>query len=374
MTVLLTGATGMIGRYLLKELLLSGVDIAVLVRATDEAHAQRRVGEICSYWEQRLGYKLPRPRCLVGDLAAPGCGLTNRDLGWLRNHCGEIISNAASMQFQSTHQEDEPYRTNVGGARHIMGLCREAWIEQVHYVSTAYVCGKRNGVIYEDELACGQDFHNDYERSKFEAEQYLRIHARDSTLTVYRPSILVGDSETGHTTSFYSLYQYLRFTWVLSQMADRDADGRWHYPVRLNFTGDEELNVVPVDWVAQAIAHLVTDRRHHGRTYHLTAPEPITTESFEAVLAKFFNYYGVEFVGPSLVRSSLSDLEKRFYDYVAIYAPYLFNNVAFDRTNTEACLNRLLCPPVSEEMLARLFRFAVRTSFGRRLCDTEWAY
>src|SRR5262249_37673737 len=154
-------------------------------------------------------------------------------------------------------------------------FCREVGLRDLHHVSTAYVCGLRAGPIREDEdLDGGQGFRNDYEQSKFEAERLVRAAPFLDRLTVYRPALIVGASRTGYPSSYPGLYPYLQFAWVLLRYMQPGPDGRYFVPVRLNLTGEEPRNLVPVDWVSAVIAHLVQRPEHHGRTYHLTPPVP----------------------------------------------------------------------------------------------------
>ncbi len=136
-------------------------------------------------------------------------------------------------------------------------------------VSTAFVCGDRAGPVAEEELDCGQGFHNDYERSKFEAERRVRT-ARGLHPTVYRPSVIVGDSVTGFTSSYHGPYRFLELGTRLAA-PPRLPGSPQRLPLRLPFSGDEPRNLVPVDWVARAIVRIVGQPWWHGRTYHLVA-------------------------------------------------------------------------------------------------------
>jgi thioester reductase-like protein len=98
--------------------------------------------------------------------------------------------------------------SNLTGTRNLLQLCRETGVRQFDHVSTAYVCGKRPGPVFERELDCGQTFRNDYERSKCEAEKLVRAAAHLDRVTVYRPAIIVGDSRTGYTTAYHGPYAY----------------------------------------------------------------------------------------------------------------------------------------------------------------------
>jgi len=113
--VFLTGATGLLGRYLLKDLTVAGVPMAVLVRPSRRATAQHRVENVMCYWDGLLGRALPRPVVLEGDITEPDLGLDARGMRWVAENCTCMLHNAASLTFQSTSSQSEPWRSNVGG-------------------------------------------------------------------------------------------------------------------------------------------------------------------------------------------------------------------------------------------------------------------
>ena len=109
----------------------------------------------------------------------------------------------------------EPWRTNLDGTRHMLELCEHVGIRDIHYVSTAYVAGMQTGVVQESSLAAGQTFRNDYEASKFEAESLVRNATFPEHVTVYRPAVICGDSQTGYTNTYHGLFVYLRLMAML---------------------------------------------------------------------------------------------------------------------------------------------------------------
>ncbi len=185
--VLLTGVTGLVGRYLVRDLLQANVRLAVLVRPSRRQTARQRMETLLAEWEEELGHSLPRPVVLEGDISEPDLGLDPAALRWISEHCDSIIHNAASLQFVATSKESEPWRSNVQGVKHVLDVCQQAGIRQFHHVSTAYVCGLREGLILESELDVGQTLSNDYEQSKVEAEKLVRSAPFIDSLTVYRP-------------------------------------------------------------------------------------------------------------------------------------------------------------------------------------------
>src|SRR5262249_9435936 len=167
--------------------------------------------------------RLPRPEeCLEGDITAAGLGLDAAARKWLANRRPQVLHSAASLTFFGKDRTRDPWLSNLTGTANVLELCRETGLRRLHYVSTAYVCGRRRGVIAEADLDCGQDFRNDYEHCKFEAEKLVRSADFLDCLTVYRPAVVIGDAVTGYTSTYHGLYSYLYFAWMLSQYADRE--------------------------------------------------------------------------------------------------------------------------------------------------------
>jgi thioester reductase-like protein len=364
--VLLTGGTGLLGSYLLRDLLSRAVPIAVLARPKGKDSAAARVEQVLAHWDAELGRRLPRPLVLEGDVTSPGLGLDAAARGWAADRRPAVLHGAASLTFVGADRAREPWLSNLTGTANVLAFCRDARLRELHYVSTAYVCGTRPGPVREDDPDYGPAFRNDYERSKSEAEGLVRSADFLDRVTVYRPAIIVGDWRTGYTTTYHGLYPYLHFAWILSRHAPREADGRWHAPVRLNLTGNERRNLVPVDWVSAALTELLLNSRHHGRTYHLTPTEPTTAREIEEAMAAHFNYYGPTFVGPDGLAGGMNELEEAFYAQVEQYAPYWSAEPAFDATNTRAALPGLPCPRVDRACLHRLIDFAIADQWGKR--------
>ena len=144
----------------------------------------------------------------------------------------------------------------------MLELARQCGVNHFQYISTAYVCGKRDQVVLESELDVEQEFRNVYEVSKFEAEKLVRASDCFETITVYRPGVVVGDSETGYTSTYHGLFLYLRLFAMLVPEQKRNEQGLFETSIRLPMDGDEPRNLVPVDWLAKTIAHLTLSLIH----------------------------------------------------------------------------------------------------------------
>ncbi len=360
--ILLTGATGLLGRYLLRDLLLADVPVAVVVRGNRRHSAESRVAALMGTWEDLLQRELPRPYVLEGDICEPNLGLDDSAKLWIEKNCDTVLHNAASLSFIATSEDGEPYRSNVRGTENVLELCRDTGIHDFHHVSTAYVCGLRHGTILETELDVGQQFSNPYEESKVQAETLVRKAEFLSPPTVYRPAIIVGDSKTGFTSTFHGFYACLELAHrLVSSMNSLGED-----KVRISLDGTETKNFIPVDWVSSVISFLVTHPQHHGQTFHLTPRQRVTVAMIRDVLGGAHGFHGGEFSGYDKPIENPSEIERLFYEHIRVYNSYWRDDPQFDTSNLEAACPHLPCPTMDENLLGMLSSKAVEMDFKWR--------
>lgn len=356
--LLLTGATGLVGRYLLRELLQAGVGVATVVRP---GKGPATLEGIMRHWEQQAGRVLARPVVIEGDLRHDDVVIDADQRRWVAGHCDTLLSCAASMTFKED-KYGEPFRTNIEGTRHLLALCRSTDIRRMHHVSTAYICGLRQGRILESEIDLGQELGNVYEKSKLEAEKLIRGDDFLVERTFYRPASVVGDSQSGYVTSYHGFYLPLQLAHAManrvpvSQMSER-------FFARLGLKGDEGKNLVPVDWLAKAIAYLVTHPEHHGQTYHLANPRPVPVVEVQRVIRDAIEQYYPKPLAKSISEEELTAIEGMFYEYMLIYQSHWRDDPKFDLTNTLAALPHLPCPDMSYEILMRVSRYPIERNF-----------
>lgn len=361
---ILTGATGLLGRYLIKDLTLAGVPVAVLVRPSRKATAQHRVENVMCFWDNHLGRSLPRPIVLEGDITEPDLGIDARSMRWIAENCDSMLHNAASLSFQSTGPTSEPWRSNVEGVRQVLELCRNARIRKFHHVSTAYVCGLRQGRILESELDVGQTMSNDYEQSKVQAEKLVRGAEFLEQLTVFRPAIIVGDSENSFTTTFHGFYAPLQAAYTMARNFEPGPTGHIANTSRFPLSGSETKNLVPVNWVSDVMTYIISHPEHHGTTYHLTPRHPVITRLLADVLEEAAGFYSAKLVGSNARLTGLTDIEQLFQELIQVYNSYWKDDPTFDATNTRTAAPHLPCPHVDLKMLRRLARYAIGINFN----------
>ncbi len=257
MSYFVTGATGFIGRHLVQELVdhREG-DIFVLVREG----SMKRMEILLRSWGSS------RVQTVVGDLSEPGLGV---DEAWVAEHAGSIDHFFHLAAIYDMTADDATNETmNVGGTRHALELADQLRAGCFHQVSSVAAAGEYVGVFDETMFAEGQHLPSPYHRTKYESEKIVRTEAT-VPWRVYRPSIVVGHSETGAMDKVDGPYYFFPLMKLL-----RDALPAWLPMVGVDL-GD--TNVVPVDYVAQAMDHLAHLPDRDGEAFHLVNPEPQPT-------------------------------------------------------------------------------------------------
>lgn len=356
--ILLTGSTGLVGRHLLRDLLAAEVPVAAMVRP---GKGPATLEGIMGHWEQEAGRSLPRPVVIEGDLCLDEVVPDAGQRAWIASHCDRILSCAASMTFRED-KRGEPFRTNVEGTKHLLEFCRTSGIRHFHQVSTAYICGLRQGQILESDIDVGQTLGNVYEQSKLAAEKLIRSADFLDQRTFYRPASVVGDSKSGYVTSFHGFYLPLQLAHTMAgrvpveQMNDR-------FYSKLGLKGDEGKNLVPVDWLSQAIVTLVTRPEHHGKTYHLASADPVPVVEIQRVVAEAIQKHYPKQLATTISEAELQALEALFYEYMSIYQSHWRDDPKFDLTNTRAALPHLPSPKMTAEVLMSISRYPVERNF-----------
>jgi len=357
--VLLTGATGFVGMEVLARYLeRSDRELTCLVRAGSDAGARERVdGVLRNLFGRGASRYASRVEAVAGELSAPQLGLNPARRAALAAQTTTIVHSAASVSFALPL--DEARATNVEGTRRMLEFAAQAQasggLDRYAQVSTAYVAGTHAGHFAEADLDVGQSFRNSYEQSKFEAEQLVRSQGQGLPWMILRPSIVVGDRESGWTSAFNVLYWPLRaFSAGLFKTVPA--------------TPDSPLDVVSIDYVADAIHELCEGPATAGQTFHLTAGADASTMGEIAALAShYFRRPLPEVVEPAEFMKGNGSMSAAALESSRVYFPYFSMATVFDNAVTRARLmpSGIQASPLND-YLERLLDFATRSRWGKR--------
>jgi thioester reductase-like protein len=364
--VFLTGATGFLGMELLVRYLeRTERDVFVLVRGASDRQAAIRVRRMLL---GLFGAGHPYARRVV-----PVCGdVTRAELGfddrrdWIAERVNEVVHCAASVSFELGLRASRTI--DVRGTRRVLEFAEHCatrgGLRRFSHVSTAFVAGEHVGCFSEDDLDVGQRFRNAYEQSKCEAELLVQRWRARLPITVLRPSIIVGERDSGWTASFNGLYRPMR---AFSRGACTVLPARATTPV----------DVVSVDYVADAIFALAGSPEAEGATFHLTAGGHTSSVGELASLASrafdrpapwlieplVYRYV----VRPLLVRSAGEERLCRTLERSEIFFPYFSTRARYDNRRARVALRPTgIATTPLPDYFEQLVEFALAADWGRR--------
>ncbi len=280
-----------------------------------------------------------------GDLCAPRLGMRRETYA---DVCGRVTE---IMHIAAVYRLDVPEalaaRVNVVGTQHMLDFALDLpRLRIFSHISTIIVSGRRTGVILENELHHDHGFHNHYESTKYMAEVLVRNYMDRLPLAVFRPGVVVGDSQTGdipkYDGPYYTIRSYQKLRFLPKMMIPAFGN-----------SGYSPFNMAPVDYIAEALVCLSAKEAAIGRTFHLTDKYPLTT--FE-----LFGLIHDKILGPGkkipLSKTAVKLLGKmpvwagRLLGFARSGAAYLDHLAIYDTKNTEMLLQDtgIRCPAVEE--------------------------
>ena len=350
--ILLTGATGFIGRAIAMRLRAAGRPLVVLARGRDGVDARARVA--AALGDAALGVEVGG-----GELSADGATLAPAALRRLRARVETVIHCAGDTAF---HPElVAPYvATHVQGPAALLRALAGGRLARWAHVSTAFVCGARSGTVYEHERDVGQAFHNTYERAKLDGERAVRAAgaATGVDVRVLRPSIVVGAAPAttgGNPSNLF--FAFIRLAAALAQLPG--AAG-----TRLRVAGapGAPFNLVPLAYVADATLALAEHPDASGGTFHLVVRDAPRQSLMSAMLAERLGLAGLTLMDAA--RETVADpspLERQVARMIEPYRDYFLQDVRFDDAAAAAVLTRagVARPTLGAADVARLVDVAL---------------
>jgi thioester reductase-like protein len=333
-TFFITGFPGFIASRLLQRLALKDVKFLLLVQTALIDRARQEIAELAS----QIGRSPEDFTILPGDISAQDLALSTHDLAVARSETTHIFHLAAI--YDLAVPRDLAQRVNVAGARNMNQFARSLQrLHHYHHVSTCYVAGKREGRILETELRHDAGFRNFYEESKYLAEVEVDSLKGELPITIHRPAVVCGDSKTGETAKYDGVYYLIHYLL------------QWPSALSLLNIGNHvvSLNLVPVDFVVDAMSALAMDDAAIGKTLQLADSNPLTTHQLFNAIAKSINGSRSRItVPPSWVQFFLMlPPSPRITGLPHHGVPYFFVNQTYDSTRAQQLLrpHHIHCPP-----------------------------
>jgi thioester reductase-like protein len=364
--VLVTGATGFLGSHLAERLLRTGARVTAVARGSKNTSPRHRV-------EQALrdagvsGFE--NLTVLEGDISAPGLGLKEAE-NRIRTTVDEVWHCAASLSFQQEDRE-EIFKMNVEGTRNVVDFVKQTPQRRLQHVSTAYVAGERD-LAFETEIDVGQKFRNAYEESKCAAEMLIAGERRKETIvaSVYRPSIVIGDSRSGRVTHFHGVYAFIRALWASLERLRRKMPeaALVNLPLRVLGAETQTLNFVPIDYVVDGMVQISRRSDSAAGTYHLSNSSPTENRIWLHHVCRLLRVEGIRLVGEnSFLKTPMTRLESIFHKQMAFYNQYLLGEPRFDcRRTLDALKNTgIECPAGNVEFINHMAGWYVDFLSGR---------
>ena len=347
-TVFLTGFPGFIASRLLRRLARDGVRFLLLVQP---AFAERALQELRSI-ALEAGRSLSDFALLSGDITDQNLGLSPSDLETARA-ASTIVFHLAAV-YDLAVARDLGLRVNVAGTRNVNEFARSLpHLRHYHYVSTCYVAGKRTGRILESELEHEAGFRNYYEETKHLAELEVAALKSELPVTIHRPAVVCGDSRTGETAKYDGIYYLIHYLL------------KWPAVLSVFNIGNSEvaLNLVPVDFVVEAMSTLARDPLAIGKTVQLADPLPLSTRELFNSISRCIGGRESRFTLPApLVHTSLMlPLAPRLTGLPHSAVPYFFLKQTYDTAQATRLLkpHGISCPPF-ENYVETIVDYAAR--------------
>lgn len=332
-TVFLTGFPGFIAERLVQRLATADTKFYLLVQKDFHEKARQDIAGISGKTN------LPPENFVLieGDITRKNLGISAENAERIRNDATCVYHLAAV--YDLAVEKDLAFAVNVEGTVNVNDFVKTIVnLRRYNYISTCYVAGKREGVILETELEHDAGFRNFYEETKYLAEISVENLKREIPTTVYRPSVVVGDSQTGETAKYdgiYYLIQYLR---------------KFPALLRLINVGNAEvkLNLVPVDFVVEGIAALAFDEEATGKTLALADPAPLTTEElFDAIAVSLTNKKSLLHPPEALIEKALlMPVTPAISGLPHSAVPYFYISQTYDTSVASKLLSKydIFCP------------------------------
>ncbi|MBI2608976.1 MAG: SDR family oxidoreductase [Deltaproteobacteria bacterium] len=322
--VLITGFPGFIGKFLTRELVKTHPHLKLWLLTHPTMHEQAQK----TFQELKLN---PQTHHIVfGDITKPQLGLEGDTLENIQKNT-HIVFHLAAI-YDLTVPEKKAHHVNVFGTQNMLDFFSHSpSLIRFNYISTCYVSGSVKGIITPDKLQQNQSFHNFYESTKHAAEVLVKNKINDLPITIFRPAIVVGHSQTGETEKFDGPYVVMKFLHRIKFLLRLVPNLGYDYC---------EVNTVPVDYLVKVLVYLGFNEKAKAKTYQICDETPPTTEEFfEEIVTiighvkpyhcRFLKYIILKLLRLSLV-SKITGITREHLDYFLHEGRYRSPNLKKD--------------------------------------------
>jgi len=375
--IVLTGATGFLGAFLLAGLLDRGYQVIALGRSSTMKLAERLSNLVT--W-LNIG---PRQRVLPieVDFTKKHLGLDDKAYSQLCANTAKIIHCASDTRFAERNRQ-QVMETNISNLASILEFAEDSQAEHFYYISTAYAVGVREGICLETPVSLENNkFTNVYEESKAHAEDIITKGCNKIAmpLSILRPSIVYGHSRTGRALKFNALYYGVKSLSYIKDIFVKDIvehggaksikwgfninnDGTLYLPLTVYLPENGAVNLISVDYFVEATIRIM----EHGDVgiYNITCDNPPNILTISDYIEKFLGIRGIKTICKPFDNPP-NPAEELFGRFFEIYRPYLSDKRIFDRSHTKSVVNDLSTPPLTYDIFDRCMSYAVACDWGK---------
>jgi nucleoside-diphosphate-sugar epimerase len=363
-TIFITGATGLVGGLLALRALAEGYHLRLLARGGADLTAETRIFHLfllLGMAKDEWAMIRDRIEVVQGDVTQPRFGLTTGEWQQAAENLQSIFHAAAHTGFDK-NQAEKSVAVNLEGTRNILKFVEQAKARYFH-ISTAYIVGDTRDRILEKPQYGPFLWKNPYEKTKCIAEGEVHDYCRQNDLiyTVFRPAILIGDSQSGRTIRFNNIYNFIKVAHAISRRRSKD-------PVIIEAKASARLNMVPVDFAVNVIWDLSELKESAGRIFHITNPSP---PSFSELVETYSRILHLNIQCVDLRDGKKPGIllkGKRIGLSFREYGEYMFGEPKFDLTESRSLLpdydDRF--PAMDEEFFRIILDFAVAHKWGSK--------
>lgn len=344
-TIFLTGFPGFIAERLVERLANADTQFFLLVQKEFVEKAVESIERISA----AANAPLENFAIVEGDITKENLGIHHDDLASIRIETTDVFHLAAV--YDLAVGKDLAFRVNVDGTNNVNDFVRSLWnLKRYNYISTCYVAGKRKGKILESELEHSAGFRNFYEETKYLAEVSVEEMKGEFPVTVFRPSVVVGDSGTGETAKYDGIYYLIKYVQKSPKL------------LRIVNVGNKNvrLNLVPVDFVVNGIAALSKDDETIGKTIAIADPNPLATTEIFDLIAEVLTGKKSVFTPPSIIteKSLYLPFSPPLTGLPHSGVPYFFLSQTYDTGVSQEFLQKhgISCPNF-KTYIANLIKF-----------------